>query len=154
MGPNLLDCAMSIQIRPSIEADLGFIYELIKEFSIFQKTPEKVKITLDQMLKDQHDFKCLVAVDESKIVGFASYYFAYHSWSGKAIYLDDLYVQPAYRGQKVGNLLFDSVMEIGKETNCIKMKWLVSDWNTKAQEFYKSRGAVIECSEWICDLNI
>ena len=145
---------MNIQIRSATEADLSFIYELIKEFSIFQKTPEKVKITLEQMLKDQDDFKCLMAVDGGKIIGFASYYFAYHSWSGKAIYLDDLYVQPVYRGQNIGKQLFDAVMEIGQETNCIKMKWLVSHWNTKAQEFYKSRGATIEDTEWICDLGL
>lgn len=143
---------MNIQIRPSVEADLPTIFELIREFSIFQKTPEKVKITLQQMIEDQQDFKCLVAVHEGKIIGFSSYYFAYHSWSGKVIYLDDLYVQPNYRGQNIGNQLFDSVMKIGKESNCIKMKWLVSDWNTKAQEFYKSKGATIESTEWICDL--
>lgn len=145
---------MSIQIRPSVEADLPYIYDLILEFSIFQKTPEKVKITMEQMIEDQDDFKCLVAVDEGKIIGFASYYFAYHSWSGKAIYLDDLYVQPTYRGQNIGNQLFDAVMEIGKQNSCIKMKWLVSGWNTKAQEFYKSRGATIEDTEWICDLGL
>ena len=145
---------MSIQIRPSTEADLPFIYQLIQEFAIFQKTPEKVKITLDQMIADQHDFKCLVAVDEGKIIGFSSYYFAYHSWSGKAIYLDDLYVQPDYRGQNIGNQLFDAVLEIGKLSGCIKMKWLVSHWNTKAQRFYQSRGATIEDTEWICDLGL
>ncbi|PWL31628.1 GNAT family N-acetyltransferase [uncultured Roseivirga sp.] len=143
---------MSIKIRPSTEADLSSIYALIKEFSIFQKTPEKVKITLEQMIEDQNDFKCLVAVDKDKVIGFSSYYFAYHSWTGKVIYLDDLYVQSAYRGQNIGNQLFDAVMEIGKSNRCIKMKWLVSDWNTKAQEFYKSRGATIESTEWICDL--
>ena len=143
-----------MDIRPAETNDLGAIYELIREFSIFQKTPEKVKISLKQMVADQDDFKCLVAVNKDKIIGFASYYFAYHSWSGKAIYLDDLYVQPEYRGQNIGNQLFDAVMEIGKQTNCIKMKWLVSHWNTKAQEFYQSRGATIEDTEWICDLGL
>lgn len=145
---------MSIEIRPSQTSDLASIYELIKEFSEFQKTPEKVKVTLAQMLEDQEAFKCLVAIDGETIIGFASYYFAYHSWSGKAIYLDDLYVQPAYRGRKIGNQLFDSVMEIGQRSRCVKMKWLVSHWNTKAQAFYKGRGAVIEDTELICELNL
>lgn len=145
---------MGIAIRPSRTSDLESIYQLIKEFSEFQKTPEKVKVTLAQMQDDQEVFKCLVATDGAKIIGFASYYFAYHSWTGKAIYLDDLYVQPHYRGQKVGNQLFNSVMEIGQHSGCVKMKWLVSHWNTKAQAFYKERGAVIEDTELICDLNL
>ena len=143
---------MSIQLRPAAITDIDRIFELIQEFSIFQKTPEKVKITPEQMKADMDIFKCLVAVDGNIIIGFSTYYFAYHSWSGKVIYLDDLYVQPAYRGQHIGNLMFDAVMDIGKQTNCIKMKWLVSHWNTKAQDFYKSRGATIENTEWICDL--
>ena len=143
---------MSIQLRPAAITDIDRIFKLIQEFSIFQKTPEKVKITPEQMKADMDIFKCLVAVDDNTIIGFSTYYFAYHSWSGKVIYLDDLYVQPAYRGQHIGNLMFDAVMDIGKQTNCIKMKWLVSHWNTKAQEVYNSRGATIEDTEWICDL--
>ena len=145
---------MSLSVRPAESKDLPFIYQLIIEFSIFQKTPEKVKITLEQMLKDQMDFKCLVAIESNEILGFSSFYFAYHSWTGKAIYLDDLYVRPAYRGQKIGDLLFEAVKNIGIEKNCVKMKWMVSDWNTNAQEYYKRKGATIESSEWVCDLEL
>ena len=51
-------------------------------------------------------------------------------------------------------MLFDKIMEIGKKENCYKMKWQVSNWNNKAQEFYKSKGAIIDDVEINCDLTL
>ncbi|MEW7280649.1 GNAT family N-acetyltransferase [Aquimarina sp. 2201CG1-2-11] len=145
---------MEIKIRTAKPSEFTDVYDLIKEFAAFIKTPEKVKITPAQMIKDEKYFKCLVALHESTIIGFATYFFSYYSWTGKAIYLDDLYVLEKYRNRGIGSKLFDKVMEIGKTENCFKMKWQVSNWNTKAQEFYKSRGAIIDDIEINCDLEL
>ncbi|GAA4272178.1 GNAT family N-acetyltransferase [Aquimarina gracilis] len=143
---------MTVEIRKALPNDFEEVHRLIKEFATFIKTPEKVKITPEQMVKDQGIFNCLVAIDEDEIIGFATYFFSYYSWTGKAIYLDDLYVKDAYRGDGIGTQLFDKVIEKGKEENCYKMKWQVSNWNNKAQEFYKSKGAIIDDVEVNCDL--
>lgn len=144
----------NIIIRPANSNDFIQVYNLIKEFAVFQKTPEKVKITPEQMINDKEYFKCMVATNQEIIVGFASYFFSYYSWTGKAIYLDDLYVQEKYRKFGLGSRLFDEIMEIGKAENCSKMKWQVSKWNDKAQIFYKNKGANINEVEINCDLNL
>ncbi len=143
---------INLEIRKANPSDFKKVHELIVEFATFIKTPEKVLITPDQMTEDQDIFNCLVATSGNEIIGFATYFFSYYSWTGKAIYLDDLYVKNDYRGKGIGNTLFDRVIEIGKSESCFKMKWQVSNWNAKAQEFYKSRGAEIDNVEINCDL--
>ncbi|PSL44180.1 diamine N-acetyltransferase [Chitinophaga niastensis] len=143
---------MKIDIRKATESDFAQIYKLIKEFAIFIKTPEKVTITLPQMIQDKDYFQCLVAVDNGIIIGFATYFMSYYSWTGKSLYLDDLYVIEEYRGQQTGTKLMDAVFEIAKKENCKKVRWQVSNWNKKAIEFYKKRGANIDEVEINCDL--
>ena len=142
-------------IRKANEQDFPGVLSLIKEFAIFQKTPEKVTISLAQMVEDKDCFQCLVAeTDDKELVGFASYFFAYYSWSGKAIYLDDLYVQEASRKKEVGSRLLDAIINIAKQEQCKKVRWQVSQWNSNAIEFYKNMGAVIDDTEINCDFVI
>jgi len=143
---------MSIVIRKATENDFGAIFELIKEFSLFIKTPEKVTLTLDQLLKDKDDFNCLVAIDNEKIIGYAAYFYAYYSWSGKSLYIDDLFVIEDYRGRHVGTMLIRFLANLAKQENCKKMKWQVSNWNKPAIAFYKNLGAEIDGVEQNCDL--
>ena len=146
---------MDINIRPANEMDFPEIFSLITEFSVFQGTPEKVSITVEQMQENKELFNCLVAETKDKhIIGFASFFFAYYSWSGKALYLDDLYVKETFRNQAIGKMLFDAVLLYAKNNHCNKMRWLVSKWNTNAIGFYKSIGANIDETELTCDLTL
>ena len=146
---------MDINIRPANEMDFPEIFSLITEFSVFQGTPEKVSITVDQMQENKELFNCLVTETKDKhIIGFASFFFAYYSWSGKALYLDDLYVKETFRNQAIGKMLFDAVLVYAKNNHCNKMRWLVSKWNTNAIGFYKSIGANIDETELTCDLTL
>lgn len=146
---------MNVTIRPANKMDFPAIYSLIKEFSIFQGTPEKVSITVEQMVENKELFKCLVAESTDKnIIGFASFFFAYYSWSGKALYLDDLYIKEAFRKQAIGKLLFNAVLDHARNENCNKMRWLVSKWNTNAIGFYKIIGANIDETDIACDLTL
>jgi len=144
---------MDIKIRKAVAEDFIEIYALIKEFATFIKTPERVTISAAQMVEDKDYFNCFVAIDDEVIIGFVSYFTAYYSWSGKAIYLDDLYVMPKYRGLGVGAKLFEQIIETAKATNCKKVKWQVSNWNNKAIAFYKSKGASIDEVEINCELS-
>lgn len=143
---------MQISIRKAEAADLPAIFSLIKEFAIFQKTPEKVSITVEQMQAEQDLFQCFVALANGEIVGFASFFLAYYSWSGKALYLDDLYVQQPFRQQKVGSRLLEAVVASAKSEHCKKVRWMVSKWNGNAIGFYQKMGAVIDDMDIICDL--
>jgi GNAT superfamily N-acetyltransferase len=143
---------MEITIRSAVPSDFGAIHQLILSFAHFIKTPEKVSVTPAQMLEAQNDFHCIVAEHDKTIIGFATYFPAYYSWTGKAIYLDDLYVLDAYRGKSVGSQLFGKILSIAKAAGCHKMRWQVSNWNTKAIAFYQKQGAFIDAVEINCDL--
>ena len=146
---------MSITIRPGNENDYAAIHALIKEFAVFQKTPDKVTITIEQMIKEKDFFNCIVAEDSiGEIVGFASWFFAYYSWSGRAVYLDDLYVKASCRGQNTGTKLLESIIETARKMNCKKVRWQVSNWNKPAIAFYKKIGASIDDTEINCDFNL
>ena len=146
---------MSISIRKANQQDFPAILSLIREFSLFQKTPGKVTITLEEMIAAGNLFQCFVAeTANSEIAGFASFYFVYNSWSGKGLYLDDLYVSAAFRKQGIGKLLLQSTIQLAKDEHCKKLRWQVSKWNENAIEFYKKTGAVIDDTEINCDLLI
>jgi GNAT superfamily N-acetyltransferase len=155
---------MDIIIRRAVVADFPAVYALFREFAVFQKTPEKLHITLDQLIADEAHFQCFVAeVDHGagadgesgggrEIVGFASFFMAYYSWTGKAIYLDDLYVRESSRKYGIGKKLLFAVINFSKENGCKTVRWLVSRWNGNAMAFYKSIGAEIHETEMVCVL--
>jgi len=151
----LKNILMLINIRKVVPSDFPSILALINEFAIFQKTPEKVSITLEQMEKEKDFFQCFVAETSDKvIVGFASFYFTYFSWTGKGLFLDDLYVTESYRKQNIGVQLLNAVIDLGKKEQCKKLRWQVSGWNKNAIGFYKKMGAVIDDTEINCDLSL
>ena len=143
-----------IEIAQAKTEDYADIHQMIMDFAVFQKTPEKVSITLDQMLENGDDFKALIARDGQKAIGFATYYFGFSSWSGKHLFLDDLYLETDYRSQGLGHQFMDELERIAKSKNCKSMRWLVSKWNEPAISFYKKRGAIIESTEMTCQFKL
>ncbi len=141
------------QIRPATEQDFEAILGLIKELALFEKAPEKVTNTVEQMKAEQAHFQAWVAEKpDGEIIGFALFYFVYYTWVGKSLYLDDLYVKETYRGHKIGSKLLDKIIEIGRLNNCKRIRWQVLSWNKPAIDFYKKIGADLD-DEWInCDL--
>ena len=138
---------MNVLIRPAAKEDFEAILNLFREFSLFQKTPEKLHITLQQLEEDEQHFKCFIAVADGQIIGFATWFFAYYSWTGRAIYLDDLYVKDTHRKYGIGGRLLDTVIHHAKDNNCRSVRWLVSRWNENAIGFYKKIGAHIDDTE-------
>ena len=146
---------MNITIRKGIEADYPAIINLINEFALFQKTPERVTNTVEQMKADNNLFQCFVAVDEkNRIVGYAAWFFAYFSWTGKALYLDDLYVIESARGFSIGTRLLQTVIDHASATKCVKVRWQVSNWNKAAIAFYRKMGAQIDDVEMNCHFEL
>jgi len=145
---------MTLTIRKAQENDYPKVLDLIKEFATFQKTPDRVSNTVELMQKEHESFNCLIVEAEDEVVGFATFFTCYYSWSGKSMYIDDLYVQEAHRGQKIGSKLLNHIIDLAKAENCKKVRWQVSNWNKKAIDFYKSFGAEIGDVEINCDLKI
>jgi ribosomal protein S18 acetylase RimI-like enzyme len=144
---------MQITIRPIEEKEFPAIIELFREFATFEKRPEKMTNSVERLQREKEHFHCFVAVDATdRIIGYATYFFSYHTWTGKCLHMDDLYVKPDFRGMGIGQRLLDEVIALAKDSACHKVRWQVSDWNTPAQEFYKKLGAEITNGEWNCDL--
>lgn len=126
---------------------------MIRDFAIFQKTPEKLTISLEEMLANKDFFQCLVAETAAgEIVGFATFFFVYYSWSGKALYLDDLFITQSFRRRNIGSKLLEAITTIAKSEHCKKMRWQVSKWNAAGIDFYKKIGALVDEVEVNCDL--
>lgn len=145
---------MPIKIRKASEKDFNAILALIHELAAFEKAPEKVTNTPAQMEKEKDYFLCYVAeTNKMEIVGMALYFFAYYTWVGKSLYLDDLYVKESYRGQGIGTKLLTKILEIAKKENCKRVRWQVLNWNKPAIDMYRKCGASID-NEWInCDVD-
>ena len=146
---------MNITIRPATEDDFGAILELFKEFAHFENLDERMTNSVERMNAEKEYFNCFVAVNnQDEIVGYATYFFSYFTWTGKSLYMDDLYVKESYRGSGIGTLLINKVISFANKNGCHKLRWQVSDWNAPAISFYKSLGAVIDAQERNCDLDL
>lgn len=145
---------MSISIRSARRDEIPEVHQLISEFAAFIKTPEKVSITTEQLQQDLENelYQCLVAIENDHIVGYATLCFTYYTWTGKSLYLDDLYIREAYRGHGIGSLFMNAIFDLARSTSCKKVKWQVSRWNDSAINFYRQLGAAIDDTEMNCDL--
>lgn len=145
---------MNIKIRKATEEDFPAILEMIKGLALFEKAPEKVTNSVEQMKEEKDLFRCVVAETKAgEIVGMALWFYAYYTWVGKSLYLDDLFVKESHRKNKIGTLLLNYIMEVARNENCKRVRWQVLNWNTNAIELYRKAGAVID-GEWLnCDFD-
>ncbi len=143
---------MEINVRQGEERDVPALLRLIQELAIFEKEPDAVIVTEDELLQDGFGtnplYGLLVAELEGTVVGISLYYIRYSTWKGKCLYLEDLIVTEKHRGEGVGHKLFRATLDVAKEKKCKKLNWQVLDWNTPAIDFYKKYDAYLD-GEWI-----
>jgi ribosomal protein S18 acetylase RimI-like enzyme len=146
----------NIVIRLTTEADMSAIHALVHELAVYERAPEAHTATIEDYLRDFKAgiFESHVAVnmDESlgkqgEIVGMIFYYMAYSTWKGRMLYLEDFVVTESYRQYGVGQMLFETFLEIAREKECRLVKWQVLDWNEPAIKFYRKNEAIIE-NDW------
>lgn len=141
-----------IQIRKGIIDDLPQVLGLIKELAEYERAPQEVTITLEELQRDgfgeNQIYKFFVAESAEGIVGIALYYTAYSTWKGKTLYLEDLVVTERLRRSGIGRRLFNAVAQEAKETGAKRFRWQVLEWNEPAIAFYNQTGAELD-GEWI-----
>jgi GNAT superfamily N-acetyltransferase len=138
-------------IRFAQKGDEKAIHELIVALAIFEHAESEVINTPENLAKDLFEEQvcnAYVVEIEGAIVGFALWYTSYSTWKGKSLYLEDFYVHPDFRNQKIGSQLFDKVVELAKSFGVKRMDWQVLDWNENAIEFYKRKNALLY-GEWL-----
>ena len=141
-----------MKIRLAEPADTADINSLNFELAVYEKAPEQMVATVEQIkesiFNDHPVAFCHVAEVDGKIVGIALWFLNYSTWLGKpGIYLEDLFVQPEYRGHGIGKGFMKTLAQLCIARGYERFQWWVLDWNTLSIEFYKSLGAV-PMDEW------
>ncbi len=141
-----------IIIRKAIKQDCPQIIELVKELAIYEKAPNEVTVSLEHFVESGFGLNpvwwAFVATIDETIVGFALYYIRFSTWKGQRMYLEDILVTNEHRGKGIGKLLFDALIEDGKEKKFNAICWQVLDWNEPAINFYKKYNATFD-GEWL-----
>lgn len=140
-----------IEIRPARRDDMGAVLRLIQELAVFERQPDAVEITREDLERDGFGpnprFHCFVGEDSGAILGMALCYPRYSTWKGPVIHLEDLIVTEPARGHGLGSSLFTEVIRYARDMGVRRVSWEVLDWNEPAIEFYESRGARV-LSDW------
>lgn len=138
---------MEFKIRIAEKKDVASILSLINGLAIYEKAPHEVICTEEDLLRDGFGenpfFHVFLAEDDSgKPLGFALYFFTWSTWKGRpTLYLEDLFVDPKFRGLGVGLELLRMVAKKAVQQQCQRMEWAVLDWNMMARDFYHNLGA-------------
>ena len=141
-----------MKIRKGRIEDMPAVLGLIKELATFEKEPQAVVVTVNDLERDGFGVKPLfhtfIAEENDEIVGMALYYYRYSTWKGKTIHLEDLIVKEEKRGVGLGFKLYSEVIAQGKYDGVRRIEWNVLDWNTPAIDFYEKSGAKIY-KDWL-----
>ncbi|MFV8321582.1 GNAT family N-acetyltransferase [uncultured Flavobacterium sp.] len=136
-----------MNIRRGNPQDMQAVLGLIQELAEFEKEPDAVLVTVDDLIRDGFGpvplFHVFVAEVESEIVGIALWYYRFSTWKGKTIHLEDLVVKDKMRGTGLGYALYSEIIKQGKKDQVRRVEWNVLDWNTPAIDFYEKSGAKV-----------
>ncbi len=143
---------INLNIRKASVEDVPLILKFIKELSVYEKMSKEVVTTEDTLREtlfgDKSYAQVLIAEIEGKPVGYALYFFNFSTFVGRpGLYIEDVYVSEEYRGHGIGSNLFKYCAHIAKVNKCVRMEWLVLNWNP-AREFYDHMGAK-PMDEWV-----
>lgn len=138
---------MSFSIRKAKKEDMSAVFQLIKDLAVFEKEPDAVEITVNDLERDGFgdtpQFECFVGEINHTIEGIALFYHRYSTWKGRALHLEDLIVREDKRGLGLGTALLDEVVKYGRELGVKRINWEVLDWNEPAIIFYEKKGAKV-----------
>ena len=134
-------------IRTATPADVPTILGFVRDLAAFEREPDAVVATeamlADALFGPRPAAEAVIAEDADTPLGFALFFHNFSTWTGRrGMYLEDLYVTPAARGQGVGKALLRHLAGIAIDRDCGRFEWSVLDWNADAIGFYRSIGAV------------
>ena len=142
-----------IHIRQGTKADAPLILDFIQALADYEKEPDAVKATVadieNNLFNPANTTDAIIAEIDDRPVGFAVTFLNFSTWLGKSgLFLEDLFVDPAYRGKGVGKALLKHLAQHAVEQGYERFEWNVLTWNEPALKFYQSIGAKPQ-DEWI-----
>jgi GNAT superfamily N-acetyltransferase len=142
-----------LKIRRAEASDAALILIFIRALAEYEHLSRDMVATEQDLVRDgfgaEPKFRCVIAEWDQKPVGFALYFYNYSTFQGRpGIFLEDLFVNPEFRGKGIGRALLAHLAKVAVRENCGRYVWQVLDWNTPSIEFYKSLGARL-MREWL-----
>ena len=139
------------KFRYATEQDAALILDFIRDLAEYEKMSDQVVADENLLLEwifEKKIAEVIFAMEEGKEVGFALFFHNFSTFVGRGgIYLEDLFVKPAYRGRGHGKGLIRELARIAVERGCGRMEWCCLNWNQPSIDFYRSIGAV-SMDEW------
>lgn len=144
-------------LRPATVADTPALLALIHELAAYEQLSHRVQATAERLAAHlfgpQPRAEAVLATHGEQAVAFALFFHTYSTFLARpGLWLEDLYVQPAHRGQGVGRALLRHVAQLAAQRGCGRLEWSVLDWNAPAQAFYRRMGAEVLPDWRICRL--
>lgn len=140
-----------MEFRYAERKDTTLILQFIKELADYEKMSDEVvadEKTLEEWIFDKQKAEVIFLLESDKEIGFALFFHNFSTFLGRAgIYLEDLYVQPEYRGKGYGKAILKKLAAIAVERGCGRLEWWCLDWNKPSIDFYLSLGAE-PMSDW------
>jgi GNAT superfamily N-acetyltransferase len=131
-----------MKIRHLSKSDYTQWRELWDQYLVFYKhqLPEaQTQLTFQRLTDPGHGIYALVMEHEEKVIGFTHSSFTHSTWSqNPEIYLEDLFVDPAYRGMGAATALIEAVAQFGADQGAKRMYWQTLKDNETAQRLYNS----------------
>ena len=133
-------------LRPARADDSATICTLIRELAAYEKLEHEAVATADDLrghlFGDHPTAEVIIAEVAGEPVGFALYFNNFSTFRGcPGVYLEDLFVRTAHRGQGIGKALIAAVARVAVDRGAGRLDWSVLNWNTPAIDFYRSLGA-------------
>lgn len=143
---------MTLTIRSAVPSDAAQIIGFIKALAAYEKLSHEMEASEADMLRDLFSDHpkvfCELAFRDGQPIGFALWYYTYSTFQGRhGIWLEDLFVDPAARGQGAGKALLVHLAQRCVREGLGRFEWAVLDWNEPSIAFYKAQGAVM-MTEW------
>ena len=168
----------SIQLRVAEASDMSAVLGLVQELAEYEKEPDAVVTSVEQLQRDgfgscplfavilaeqrggaddgepaqpgasEHASAAAAASDSNQVIGMAFIHHTYSTWRGLCLYLEDLYVRPSARGSGVGTALVRAVAATASAAGAARLVWQCLDWNEPAMKMYTSKFDAQHMVEW------
>jgi GNAT superfamily N-acetyltransferase len=141
-----------LSIRPATMNDAALLAAMIRELAEFEHLAHEMSTTEADLVRDGFSahpkFRAVIAEWDGQPVGYAVFFEFFSTFQGRAgLFLDDIFVRPAFRKHGIGTALIKYVAGIAWREKYFCMRWEVLDWNKQAIEFYNNLGATF-LEEW------
>src|SRR5262245_23552201 len=137
---------MDIKIRRATERDVPLILDLIRGLAEYERLAHEVTATEETLRRSlfgsSQAAEVIIAEAGGEPAGFALFFHNFSTFVGRrGLYLEDLFVKPAWRGKGVGRRLLVHLAQLAVERDCGRLEWAVLDWNEPAIRFYRGLDA-------------